>query len=88
MTFFLYLIQDGLENNESAIQAELANLREEILKLSLKQEEQMKEQQQILSAEITARKNLQSFLDAEITARNGQDKVLQSSIEAIYAKPK
>ena len=55
MTVFLILPQDGLENNVSAIQAELGNLREEILKLSLKQDEQMKEQQQILSAEISAR---------------------------------
>ena len=67
-------------------------MREEILKLSLKQEEQMKEQQQILSAEISARmaqdEMLQSFLAAEITARNGQDDVLQSSIDSINLKPR
>ena len=52
----------------------------------------MKEQQQILGAEITARmaqnEMLQSFLAAEIAARNGQDNVLQSSIDSINAKPR
>ena len=55
MTLFLLFLQDGLEHNVSAIQAEPTNLREKVSKLSLNQDERMKEQQQILNAGISAR---------------------------------
>jgi len=71
-SFLSKSVKDGFENNVSAIQAEPTSLKEEISKLSLNQDERMKEQQQILNA--------------EISARNEQDKFLQSLIDAINSK--
>merc|ERR1712198_319776 len=79
-------VKDGSENNANAIQAELATLREEISKLSLKQDEQMKNQQLNLSNEKSEREKqdnvLQSLNDAEVSARQKQDNELQCLVQA------
>ena len=86
MTLFLNMLQDGSENNANAIQAELATLREEISKLSLKQDEQMKNQQLNLRNEKSEREKqdnvLQSLNDAEVSERKKQDNELQCIVQA------
>ena len=75
MILFLILLQDGSENCVS--RAELANLREEILKLLLIQAERMGEQQFRIQN-----------LEEELSARKKQENVQESSIDAINEKPR
>jgi len=69
-------VKDGLENNASAIQAEFANLREEISKLSFH-----------LNSEVSARMAQNVNIQSVLARLQRQDNILQSSIDSINAKP-